>query len=607
MWIAAAVGKCRSTRSTPTTSSPGRARWPGRRFAAATWSRSDCSSPNRSGSARRVRSVAAGAAPCSMRTSARSRGSTVTEPRIVVRRRVAPSDCAGRGALGARPIATGPTTMDGLRASDVEPELHDVAVGHHVVLALDPGLADGARRRDRAEFDQVRVGHHLGLDEPTLEVGVDHPGGLRRRPALVDGPGPGLLGAGGQERLQAEGVEPHPRELVKAGLVLAGVGEHLGGVLGLQLHELGLELGIEEDGVGRRNELAELGLHRRVGQPGVVGVEDEDERLVGQQLELAQRGRVDAVLRQAGPGVEDRAALREDLVGLPCGVQDRGVGLLAADLLLQARDGALEGLQVREHQLGVDGVDVVGRVDPADDIDTVNTELVLADLQTLERAIPRLEKEVRGKKTDAAVLDAAQKADEVLAEGSTIFDARARLTKDGVDPAALRELQLLTSKPFIFVFNTDDAGLADTAMQAQLRELVAPADAVFLDAKFESELVELEPEDAAEMLADSGQDEAGLDQLARVGFHTLGLQTFLTTGPKESRAWTIHKGWTAPQAAGVIHTDFERGFIKAEVVSYADLVELRSVAAARAVGKARIEGKDYVMADGDVVEFRFNV
>ena len=254
-----------------------------------------------------------------------------------------------------------------------------------------------------------------------------------------------------------------------------------------------------------------------------------------------------------------------------------------------------------------DVVHVTGRVDPADDIDTVNTELVLADLQTLERAIPRLEKEVRGKKTGAAVLAAAQQANEVLAEGSTIFDARARLTKDGVDPAALRELQLLTNKPFIFAFNTDDAGLADTAMQAQLRELVAPADAVFLDAKFESELVELDPEDAAEMLADSGQDEAGLDQLARVGFHTLGLQTFLTAGPKESRAWTIHKGWTAPQAAGVIHTDFERGFIKAEVVSYADLVELRSVAAARAVGKARIEGKDYVMADGDVVEFRFQV
>jgi GTP-binding protein YchF len=254
-----------------------------------------------------------------------------------------------------------------------------------------------------------------------------------------------------------------------------------------------------------------------------------------------------------------------------------------------------------------DVVHVTGRVDPADDIEIVNTELILADLQTLERAIPRLEKEVRGKKADPAILLAAQKADEVLAEGTTIFAARDRLAADGVDPAALRELQLLTAKPFIYVFNTDDAGLADHDLQARLRAMVAPADSVVLDAKFESELVELESDDAAEMLAESGQTEAGLDQLARVGFHTLGLQTFLTAGPKESRAWTIRKGWTAPQAAGVIHTDFERGFIKAEVVSYDELVAAGSVAAARAVGKARIEGRDYVMADGDVVEFRFNV
>jgi ribosome-binding ATPase YchF (GTP1/OBG family) len=144
-------------------------------------------------------------------------------------------------------------------------------------------------------------------------------------------------------------------------------------------------------------------------------------------------------------------------------------------------------------------------------------------------------------------------------------------------------------------------------MQDELRALVAPADAIFLDAKFESELVELEPDEAKEMLADNGQEEAGLDQLARVGFHTLGLQSYLTAGPKESRAWTIHQGWTAPQAAGVIHTDFQKGFIKAEVISFDDLVAAGSVAAARAAGKARIEGKDYVMADGDVVEFRFNV
>lgn len=254
-----------------------------------------------------------------------------------------------------------------------------------------------------------------------------------------------------------------------------------------------------------------------------------------------------------------------------------------------------------------DVVHVEGRIHPADDIETVNTELVLADLQTVERALPRLEKEVRGKKTDPAVLTAAQRAHEVLAEGSTLFAARERLEKAGVDPAALRELQLLTTKPFIYVFNTDDAGLADESTRAELRAMIAPADCVFLDAKLESELVELDAEDAAEMLAASGQDEAGLDQLARVGFHTLGLQTYLTAGPKEARAWTIRKGWTAPQAAGVIHTDFERGFIKAEVISFDDLVEAGSIAAARSAGKARVEGKDYVMADGDVVEFRFNV
>ncbi|MBC7290274.1 MAG: redox-regulated ATPase YchF [Actinotalea sp.] len=250
---------------------------------------------------------------------------------------------------------------------------------------------------------------------------------------------------------------------------------------------------------------------------------------------------------------------------------------------------------------------VAGKVDPADDLETINTELVLADLQTVEKQLPRLEKEVRGKKTDQAVLTAAQKAYEVLAEGTTVFAARERLAKDGVDAAALKQLQLLTSKPFIYVVNTDEAGLADEAMKARMRALVAPAEAIFLDAKLESELVELDPEDAAEMLASTGQEESGLDQLARVGFETLGLQTYLTAGPKEARAWTIRKGWTAPQAAGVIHTDFERGFIKAEVVGYDDLVEAGSIAAARAAGKARIEGKDYVMADGDVVEFRFNV
>ena len=251
-----------------------------------------------------------------------------------------------------------------------------------------------------------------------------------------------------------------------------------------------------------------------------------------------------------------------------------------------------------------DVVHVDGKVSPKDDIETINTELVLADLQTLEKAVPRMEKEVKIKKGDPALLAAALTAQAILESGRTLFSAAA---SEKLDLAEIASLQLMTAKPFIYVFNTDDAGLADEAMQAELRELVAPADAIFLDAKFESELVELDEDEAAEMLAENGQDESGLDQLAKVGFHTLGLQTYLTAGPKESRAWTIRRGWTAPQAAGVIHTDFERGFIKAEVIGFDDLVEAGSVAAARSAGKARIEGKDYVMQDGDVVEFRFNV
>lgn len=251
-----------------------------------------------------------------------------------------------------------------------------------------------------------------------------------------------------------------------------------------------------------------------------------------------------------------------------------------------------------------DVVHVDGKVEPAGDIETISTELVLADMQTLEKAIPRLEKEVRGKKTEPVVLETARAALKVLEEG-TLLSAGAEAA--GIDAEVLMTFQLMTTKPFIYVFNMDDAGMNDEARQAELRELVAPAEAIFLDAQFEAELVELEPEEAAEMLHDNGQEESGLDKLARVGFDTLGLQTYLTAGEKESRAWTIRKGATAPQAAGVIHTDFERGFIKAEIVSYDDLVQYGSVAEARAHGRVRMEGKDYVMSDGDVVEFRFNV
>ncbi|ORI21735.1 redox-regulated ATPase YchF [Rhodococcus sp. 1168] len=249
-----------------------------------------------------------------------------------------------------------------------------------------------------------------------------------------------------------------------------------------------------------------------------------------------------------------------------------------------------------------DVVHVDGRVDPTADIEVIETELAIADLQTLEKAIPRVEKEARIKKDRKPALDAAIAAQAVLNEGKTLFSQ-----KDKLDFELLKEFQLLTTKPFLYVFNADESVLTDDAKVGELARLVAPADAVFLDAKIESELLELDAESAAELLESVGQTEPGLDALARAGFHTLGLQTYLTAGPKEARAWTINKGATAPQAAGVIHTDFERGFIKAEVVSFDDLIEAGSMAAAKAAGKVRIEGKEYVMVDGDVVEFRFNV
>jgi len=243
---------------------------------------------------------------------------------------------------------------------------------------------------------------------------------------------------------------------------------------------------------------------------------------------------------------------------------------------------------------------VAGQVDPQSDIEVVETELILADLQTLERAVPRLEKEARNNKERKPVYDAATSAEQVLNNGKTLFGA-------GVDAVLLGELNLLTTKPFLYVFNADEVVLTDDARVAELRRLVAPADAVFLDAAIEAELNELDDESAAELLGSIGQPERGLDALARAGFHTLKLRTFLTAGPKEARAWVIHQGDTAPKAARVIHTDFEKGFIKAEIVSYDDLIAAGSMAAAKAAGKVRMEGKDYVMADGDVVEFRFNV
>ncbi|MEV6971786.1 redox-regulated ATPase YchF [Hamadaea sp. NPDC051192] len=249
-------------------------------------------------------------------------------------------------------------------------------------------------------------------------------------------------------------------------------------------------------------------------------------------------------------------------------------------------------------------VHVDGKVSPRDDIETINTELILADLGTVEKALPRLEKEAKTRKERAGAYAAAKAAHELLNGGTTIFEGAA---KAGIDVDELQELHLLTAKPFLYVFNVDEAELANEAFLDELRALVAPAEAVFMDAKIESELIGLDDAEKRELLSAIGQDEPGLNQLIRVGFRTLGLQTYLTAGPKESRAWTVPIGATAPEAAGVIHTDFQRGFIKAEVVSFTDLDAAGSMAAAKAAGKVRIEGKEYVMADGDVVEFRFNV
>jgi ribosome-binding ATPase len=241
---------------------------------------------------------------------------------------------------------------------------------------------------------------------------------------------------------------------------------------------------------------------------------------------------------------------------------------------------------------------VEGKVNPESDLTTIQTELILADLQTLEKAIPRMEKEARGDKSLTANLDAAREARSALERGTPVIAT-------SVEVALLRELSLLTAKPFIYVFNCAADDIADEVLKKRMQDLVAPSEAIFLDAKFEAELVELDSdEEAHEMLAELGISESGLDQLARVGFDTLGLQTYLTAGPKETRAWTIRQGSTAPEAAGVIHTDFQRGFIKAEIVSYDDLMAAGSLLKAREAGKVRMEGKDYVMQDGDVVEFR---
>jgi ribosome-binding ATPase len=239
--------------------------------------------------------------------------------------------------------------------------------------------------------------------------------------------------------------------------------------------------------------------------------------------------------------------------------------------------------------------------DPAKDIEVINTELVLADLQTIDKRLPKFEKEARANPKLQPLLDTYQRVKALLDDGEPLWK------HPEIDRETIYDLQLLTVKPIIYLFNLDEAGLQDDAKQAGLRELVAPNQALFVCAKLESELKDLDEADAAELLQSYGQKESGLLQLIHAAYDTLGLQSYLTAGEKEVRAWTIPKGATAPQAAGVIHGDFERGFIAAEVVHYEDLVDAGSLAAAKSAGKVRTEGKTYVMQPDDVVEFRFNV
>ncbi len=244
---------------------------------------------------------------------------------------------------------------------------------------------------------------------------------------------------------------------------------------------------------------------------------------------------------------------------------------------------------------------VSNKVDPTEDIDIINTELILADLQTIDQRLARLQKEAKANPKNKDIATYVERLKDHLLQGTPLHKL------PSLDHEAIRDLHLLTAKPVIYAFNVDEAILSDDARKAQLTSVVDPARAVFICAKLEEELRELDAADAAEMLASYGQTEPGLDQLIKAAYQTLGLQSYLTAGPKEVRAWTIKKDSTAPQAAGVIHTDFERGFIAAQIVDYDDLIHAGSEQMAKAAGKMRTEGKDYIMQPGDVVEFRFNV
>ena len=240
-------------------------------------------------------------------------------------------------------------------------------------------------------------------------------------------------------------------------------------------------------------------------------------------------------------------------------------------------------------------------VDPKADIDIINTELILADLQTIEKHLPKVQKEAKASPAAREAVGYLESLQRHLSEGTPLS------ALPSLDEEAISDLHLLTAKPVIYAFNVDENTLTSVSTKKELSHLIAPARSLFVCAKLEEEIKDLTEVEAQELLSSYGVEETGLQQLIHSAYDTLGLQSYLTAGPKEVRAWTIHKGYTAPQAAGVIHTDFERGFIAAQIVDYDDLVAAGSEQAAKAAGKVRTEGKTYVMQPGDIVEFRFNV
>lgn len=238
---------------------------------------------------------------------------------------------------------------------------------------------------------------------------------------------------------------------------------------------------------------------------------------------------------------------------------------------------------------------------PRNDIETINTELMLADLQTIEKRLPILQKETKANPKLKPVLETLERTQKILNEGTLITSV------SDLNLSHLEDLHLITAKPIIYLFNIDEKTLSDNNKKDSLKKLVSPARCLFVNAQLEAELSGLDANDRQELLESYGQSESGLVQLIRLAYETLGLQSYLTAGEKEVRAWTIKQGSTAPQAAGVIHGDFERGFIAADVVSYDDLIEAGSWSNARSSGKLRTEGKTYIMQPDDVVEFKFNV